>query len=61
MADPSINTSSEATIAHVRHTWLGAVQNFVASALALPRGIITAAFLTRQLGPADYGLLTVTV
>jgi len=37
------------------------VQNFVASALALPTGIITAAFLTRHLGPADYGLLTVTV
>ena len=58
---PEINTSSETTIAHVRHTALGAVQNFVASALALPTGIITAAFLTRQLGPADYGLLTVTV
>jgi O-antigen/teichoic acid export membrane protein len=37
------------------------VQNFVASALALPAAIITAAFLSRQLGPADYGLLTVTV
>lgn len=56
-----MNTPSGATIAHVRHTAFGAVHNFVASALALPTGIITAAFLTRQLGPSDYGLLTVTV
>ncbi len=56
-----MNTSSERTIAHVRHTASGAVHNFVASALALPAGIIVAAFLTRQLGPSDYGVFTVTV
>lgn len=56
-----MHPSSQANIAHVRHTALGAVQKFVASALAPLTGIITVAFLTSQLGPADYGLLTVTV
>ena len=57
----SINGYSQGTIAHVRHTGLGAIHNFVASALALPTGIITAGFLTRQLGPTEYGVFTVTV
>ncbi len=30
---------------------------FLAESLALPTGLITAAFLTRTLGPSDYGLL----
>lgn len=55
------NTYSQETITHARHTGLGAVHNFIAYALALPTGIITSAFLTRQLGPTNYGILTVTV
>jgi hypothetical protein len=31
---------------------------FAAEALLLPTGVVTAAFLTRQLGPADYGRFT---
>lgn len=33
---------------------------FLAEALIIPTGLITAIFLTRQLGPADYGLFTLT-
>ncbi|MBN1842786.1 MAG: polysaccharide biosynthesis protein [Deltaproteobacteria bacterium] len=45
--------------AHINHLAVGTAQGFVASAICLPTGILTAAFLTRQLGPVDYGLLTV--
>jgi len=45
---------------HGNHITVGALQGFAASALSLPTGLVTAAFLTRQLGPHDYGLLTVT-
>ncbi|MBW2193902.1 MAG: oligosaccharide flippase family protein, partial [Deltaproteobacteria bacterium] len=44
-----------------RHTAVGTLQNFIASGLSLPTGLITAAFLTRKLGPHDYGLYTVAV
>lgn len=36
----------------------GTVRVFLAEALLLPTGIITAAFLTRRLGPEKYGLFT---
>lgn len=36
----------------------GMVRVFLAEALLLPTGIITAAFLTRRLGPENYGLFT---
>src|SRR5437867_1526852 len=36
----------------------GAILVFLAEALFVPTGLITAAFLARQLGPEDYGLLT---
>lgn len=36
----------------------GTAYNFLAEALVLPTGLVTAAFLTRRLGPADYGLYT---
>jgi O-antigen/teichoic acid export membrane protein len=44
---------------HANHLAIGTMQGFVASAISLPTGLLTAAFLTRQLGPVDYGLLTV--
>jgi len=36
----------------------GATRVFLAEALAVPTGLLTAGFLTRRLGPGDYGLLT---
>ena len=43
------------------HLAVGTLQGLVASAVSLPTGILTAAFLTRQLGPERYGLLSVSV
>lgn len=45
---------------HAGHLASGTMLSFFSSAICLPTGLITAAFLTRQLGPANYGLLTVT-
>ncbi|MBV8051778.1 MAG: oligosaccharide flippase family protein [Acidobacteriaceae bacterium] len=36
----------------------GSFRIFLAEALILPTGLITAAFLTRYLGPSDYGIFT---
>jgi len=44
---------------HARHTAVGTLQGVAASALSLLTGLLTAGFLTRKLGPEDYGLLTV--
>ena len=41
-----------------QNTWDGTVRIFLAEALLLPTGLITAAFLTRRLGPDGYGLFT---
>lgn len=41
-----------------RHTASGTLKVFAAQALVLPTGLLTAAFLTRQLGPELYGLFT---
>jgi len=41
---------------HGRRTASGIVWVFLADALILPTGIVTAGFLTRRLGPQDYGL-----
>jgi O-antigen/teichoic acid export membrane protein len=41
-----------------RQVFSGTLRNFAAEALILPTGLITAAFLTRKLGPADYGFYT---
>ncbi len=38
----------------------GTIQVFLAEALLLPTGLLTAAYLTRQLGPDRYGLLVLT-
>jgi len=46
---------------HAQHAVVGTLQDFLASSLSLPTGIVTAAFLTRQLGPENYGLFTVAV
>lgn len=42
----------------VRHLAGGTVRVFLAEALVLPTGLITAAYLTRNLGPEGYGLFT---
>ena len=34
----------------------GTVWSFLAEALIVPTGVLTAAFLTRRLGPETYGL-----
>jgi O-antigen/teichoic acid export membrane protein len=44
---------------HGMHITVGTLQSFAASSLSLPTGILTAAFLSRTLGPANYGALTV--
>jgi len=44
---------------HGIHITVGTLQGFAASSLSLPTGILTAAFLSRMLGPANYGALTV--
>jgi len=45
--------------APARHMLDGTMRVFLAEALILPTGILTAAFLTRRLGPDDYGLFTI--
>lgn len=40
-----------------RGTWTGVVRVFLAEALVVPTGLLTAAFLTRSLGPGPYGRL----
>ena len=42
-----------------QHLFDGTIRVFLAEALILPTGILTAAFLTRRLGPDDYGLFTI--
>lgn len=39
----------------------GTVRVFLAEALILPTGLLTAAYLTRKLGPADYGVLSLAL
>ena len=46
---------------HGIHITVGTLQGFAASSLSLPTGILTAAFLSRTLGPENYGSLTVVV
>jgi len=41
-----------------RATATNAVRVFAAESLMIPTGVITAAFLTRRLGPSDYGTFT---
>ncbi len=41
-----------------RHTMRGTLRVFLAESLMFPTGLVTAAFLTRRLGPSGYGLFT---
>ena len=43
----------------VREAARGALGVFLAEALILPSGFVTAMYLTRRLGPANYGLFSV--
>ncbi|WP_310572025.1 oligosaccharide flippase family protein [Gemmatimonas sp.] len=42
----------------VHRPWRGSAWIFAAELLILPTGLVTAGFLTRRLGPEEYGLLT---
>ena len=46
---------------HFTHVTVGSFQNFLGMAICLPTGLLTAGFLSRKLGPGDYGTLTLTV
>src|SRR5690349_8526618 len=39
----------------------GSARVFLAESVALPAGLITAAFLARRLGPSGYGVFTLTM
>ena len=56
---PKNNIASIQVPSHGIHITVGTLQGFGASSLSLPTGIVTAAFLSRILGPANYGALTV--
>ena len=56
---PRNNIASAHAQSHGIHITVGTLQGFAASSLSLPTGILTAAFLSRILGPANYGALTV--
>jgi len=44
-----------------REVFGGSARVFVAEAISLPTGLITAAFLARRFGPSDYGIFTLTM
>ncbi len=54
----SRNHSTYSTPSHGRQLARGSIQGFIGSAVSLPTGIVTAAFLSRQLGPDQYGVLS---
>ena len=56
---PQNNIASAQGPSHGIHITVGTLQGFAASSLSLPTGILTAAFLSRILGPANYGALSV--
>lgn len=51
--------SGNAPLVHAGHIARGTLWGFLGTSLSLPTGLLTAAFLTRRLGPQDYGILTV--
>jgi len=44
-----------------RRPWLGALRIYSAELLLVPTGLVTAGYLTRQLGASDYGVFTLAV
>jgi O-antigen/teichoic acid export membrane protein len=44
-----------------REVFGGSARVFIAEAISLPTGLITAAYLARQLGPGGYGVFTLTM
>jgi O-antigen/teichoic acid export membrane protein len=54
--DPALMSTSSARLG--RRTWGGILRVFLAEALFVPTGLLTAAFLTHRLGPGRYGLLS---
>ncbi|MBF2026330.1 MAG: oligosaccharide flippase family protein [Oscillatoriales cyanobacterium C42_A2020_001] len=56
-ADSSKIADSAKTVASGSRMATGTIQVFLAESLLLPTGLVTAAFLTRQLGPEGYGVL----
>lgn len=55
--DPAVTARSSAT----REVFGGSARVFVAEAISLPTGLITAAFLARRFGPSGYGVFTLTM
>ena len=45
---------------HANHMAKGTALGFIGAAVCLPTGLLTAAFLSRKLGPENYGVLTLT-
>jgi len=63
-AENKVNNSPSSTTSVISHSSRklmdGTFWVFAAEALMIPTGLLTAAFLTRRLGPGAYGLLTIT-
>lgn len=57
MGESATSTSLTNSAPSGSHMAAGTLQVFLAEALLLPTGLLTAAFLTRQLGPDGYGVL----
>lgn len=57
MKEPATPNSPLNSAPSGSHMAAGTLQVFLAEALLLPTGLLTAAFLTRQLGPDGYGVL----
>jgi O-antigen/teichoic acid export membrane protein len=54
--DATVNTESPEELG--RRMWAGTVRILLAESLVVPTGFLTAGFLTRRLGPEDFGLFT---
>jgi O-antigen/teichoic acid export membrane protein len=54
---PSLTVAQSNAVPSKKHMATGTLQVFVAEGLLLPTGILTAAYLTRRLGPESYGVL----
>lgn len=61
MSQPGKDNTETTSRGPARHTLDGTTWGFLAEALALPTGLATAAFLSRQLQPDGYGLFALAV